>query len=66
MTGDTNLDPDVVQTYFKTMDNVKGFNGYAPGFTFANQNNHALFRSTTTSSGSCGVDAVNDLGSQIE
>ena len=36
VTGDTNLDEDVVQTYFDAMPNVKGFfNGYAPSFTFA-------------------------------
>ena len=64
VTGDTNLDPDVVQTYFKTMDNVKGFfNGYAPSFTFATSEdnrtlisfNYYLDPSRTV------VDAVDDL-----
>ena len=39
VTEDTNLDMDVVETYFDTMKNVQGFfNGYAPSFTFSKSN----------------------------
>ena len=68
VTGDTDLDVDVVESYFEEMPNIKGFfNGYAPSFTFATSEDDTGSRRTLVSfnyyldPGRSVDDAVSDL-----